>query len=350
MSKLWTTPVGVQYPVKFYSGGDTTRDAFGKHIQEIERIYGLLNGLDAAKVSASDVSNLTNLVNSLNNRVNNLNTQNTQTNSDIGAINDRIDNLEQEVERNKPQELKYRIMEEMYSPVQKNPNGSGDNLIQDTWTKGTDSKLSYAVGYDGEANYRVFKVPNGVYKLVIDACGGGGGGWVNSGHNLICGGNASSIKNGLLNVKPGDKLYIYPGRGGKGCYKTLTGDNTCSDGEDTEVKLGSSSSTASTATQIIYCYGGYGAENIKNNSPEYKLPNINALVSGYTRYYQGPSNIRTPEGSDYQDTRYLLMGMSSESTLIPPYGEGGAFNTSWARSDNYTGTYGVVVIRYVGIY
>ena len=32
-------PFNVNYPVIFRSGGDTTRVAFGKHIQEIERIY-----------------------------------------------------------------------------------------------------------------------------------------------------------------------------------------------------------------------------------------------------------------------------------------------------------------------
>ena len=59
-------PFNVGYPVNFTSGGDTTRDAFSKHIQEIERIYGYLNALDAGKVSASDVSSLTGTVGSLN--------------------------------------------------------------------------------------------------------------------------------------------------------------------------------------------------------------------------------------------------------------------------------------------
>ena len=59
-------PFNVGYPVNFTSGGDTTRDAFSKHIQEIERIYGYLNALDAGKVSASDVSSLTGAVGSLN--------------------------------------------------------------------------------------------------------------------------------------------------------------------------------------------------------------------------------------------------------------------------------------------
>ncbi|MBQ7665777.1 MAG: hypothetical protein IJS42_03580 [Synergistaceae bacterium] len=48
-------PFSVGYPVAFRSGGDTTRVAFGKHIQEIERIYGILNALDADKISASDL-------------------------------------------------------------------------------------------------------------------------------------------------------------------------------------------------------------------------------------------------------------------------------------------------------
>ena len=56
MSKLWATPVQTAYKVNFYSGGDTTRQAFSKHIQEIDRIYGLLNALDTNKVSASDIS------------------------------------------------------------------------------------------------------------------------------------------------------------------------------------------------------------------------------------------------------------------------------------------------------
>ena len=50
------SPFSVAYPVKFYSEGDTTKEAFGKHIQEIERIYGLLNALNADKLSV-DVFN-----------------------------------------------------------------------------------------------------------------------------------------------------------------------------------------------------------------------------------------------------------------------------------------------------
>ena len=49
-----TYPYEVGFPVKFNSGGDTTKEAFGKHIQEIERIYGILNGLNADKISASE--------------------------------------------------------------------------------------------------------------------------------------------------------------------------------------------------------------------------------------------------------------------------------------------------------
>lgn len=48
-------PFNVGYPVVFRSGGDTTRVAFGKHIQEIERIYGIVNALDSDKISASDL-------------------------------------------------------------------------------------------------------------------------------------------------------------------------------------------------------------------------------------------------------------------------------------------------------
>lgn len=77
MSKLWDTPVDVQYKVNFYSGGDTTRNAFGKHINEFIRIYGLLNALDAAKVSASDIgsigSSITNITTDLQNHINSSN-------------------------------------------------------------------------------------------------------------------------------------------------------------------------------------------------------------------------------------------------------------------------------------
>lgn len=65
MAKLG--PFIVSFPVDFRSGGDTTKAAFGKHIQEIERIYGLLNSLDADKISASDFTEkLTEHVNSQN--------------------------------------------------------------------------------------------------------------------------------------------------------------------------------------------------------------------------------------------------------------------------------------------
>lgn len=60
-------PWDPQYPVNFVSDGDTTRDAFGKHIQEIERIYGLLNGIAAAKIEAEDLNEaLTAHINSTN--------------------------------------------------------------------------------------------------------------------------------------------------------------------------------------------------------------------------------------------------------------------------------------------
>ena len=59
-------PFNVGFPVNFISGGDTTNRAFSKHIQEIERIYGYLNALDAGKVSASDVSGLSGSIGNIN--------------------------------------------------------------------------------------------------------------------------------------------------------------------------------------------------------------------------------------------------------------------------------------------
>ena len=59
-------PFSVGFPVNFKSGGDTTRDAFGQHIEEIKRIYGILNALDAGKVSASDVSGLSGSIGNIN--------------------------------------------------------------------------------------------------------------------------------------------------------------------------------------------------------------------------------------------------------------------------------------------
>jgi len=51
-------PWDPQYPVNFYESGDTVTQAFGKHIQEIERIYGLLNALDADKVSGAELAEI----------------------------------------------------------------------------------------------------------------------------------------------------------------------------------------------------------------------------------------------------------------------------------------------------
>ena len=39
-------PFSVGYPVDFRAGGDTTSRAFGQHIEEIMRIYGILTALD----------------------------------------------------------------------------------------------------------------------------------------------------------------------------------------------------------------------------------------------------------------------------------------------------------------
>lgn len=53
-------PFEIGYPVAFRTGGDTTRDAFEKHIHEIEKIYGILNALDNGKVSSDDLDKLGN--------------------------------------------------------------------------------------------------------------------------------------------------------------------------------------------------------------------------------------------------------------------------------------------------
>lgn len=47
-------PFEVGYPVDFRSGGDTVKETFSKHIQEIQRIYGYLNALNVDKLSASE--------------------------------------------------------------------------------------------------------------------------------------------------------------------------------------------------------------------------------------------------------------------------------------------------------
>ena len=46
-------PYGVKYPVAFHAGGDTTRDAFRKHIKEIEEIYAKLNALNNGKLDST---------------------------------------------------------------------------------------------------------------------------------------------------------------------------------------------------------------------------------------------------------------------------------------------------------
>ena len=48
-------PCEPMFPVRFESGGDTTTQAFGKHIWEIQRIYSLLNALDAGKAGSNEI-------------------------------------------------------------------------------------------------------------------------------------------------------------------------------------------------------------------------------------------------------------------------------------------------------
>lgn len=67
-------PWSVNFPIAFRSGGDTTREAFGKHIEEIERIYELLNALDSNKLSAGDIDGSLNEANNrLQNHINSTN-------------------------------------------------------------------------------------------------------------------------------------------------------------------------------------------------------------------------------------------------------------------------------------
>ena len=60
-----TAPFDVAFPVNFYSGGDTTKEAFGKHIQEIKRIYGIINAVNADKLSATEFAEKFGLVDEL---------------------------------------------------------------------------------------------------------------------------------------------------------------------------------------------------------------------------------------------------------------------------------------------
>ncbi len=48
-------PFVIGYPVNFASGGDTTKNAFYKHIQEIAKIYDHLNALNNDKVSNGEI-------------------------------------------------------------------------------------------------------------------------------------------------------------------------------------------------------------------------------------------------------------------------------------------------------
>lgn len=49
-------PYSAAFPVNFTSNGDTTRDAFKKHMDEISRIYGLLTDFDKDIASAESTS------------------------------------------------------------------------------------------------------------------------------------------------------------------------------------------------------------------------------------------------------------------------------------------------------
>lgn len=48
----------VGYPINFYSGGDTTSQAIGKHIDEIKKIYGHLNMLDSEMLSGDEIKKI----------------------------------------------------------------------------------------------------------------------------------------------------------------------------------------------------------------------------------------------------------------------------------------------------
>lgn len=80
------------YPVNFSAkNGDTTSQAFAKHINEIVRIYGLLAGIDASTIDAGAVNTLLqNHINSTNPHPN-LNLSNTKGNLDAARLQDTID-------------------------------------------------------------------------------------------------------------------------------------------------------------------------------------------------------------------------------------------------------------------
>lgn len=82
-----------KFKVEFHSKGDTTKDAFGKHIQEIARIYGLLAALDEKTIDASAVNDILNKhVNSSNPHPNwKINLANTTGSIGIDRVTGNID-------------------------------------------------------------------------------------------------------------------------------------------------------------------------------------------------------------------------------------------------------------------
>ena len=86
-----TSPYEVGYPVNFYSGGDTTKEAFGKHIQEIQRIYGIINALNADKISAQEVTDRLNAHINSSNPHPNLDLSNTKGNLPTSRLSGNLD-------------------------------------------------------------------------------------------------------------------------------------------------------------------------------------------------------------------------------------------------------------------
>ena len=66
-------PYTVQYPVRFYSGGDTVSEAVYKHIQEFESLYGKLTELNANKANSTEIdSQLNDLKTDLEDQITNI--------------------------------------------------------------------------------------------------------------------------------------------------------------------------------------------------------------------------------------------------------------------------------------
>ncbi len=183
-------------------------------------------------------------------------------------------------------------------------------------------------------------IPEGVSRITISGCGGGGGLGTLLGQ-LYAGWTGGCFKDLEVKVKPGDILSLRPGVGGYGAY-------------DDKGYRGSDSVVALNDAVIMRIAGGNGGSSghAGNQNAEMIITDNSSIVRSSMICQVNPSapHLHTLKTKNYisDSTADFIYALNSTKTIFSPYGEGASFSGGYMLGNTEaSGNPGLLIVEYV---